>query len=294
LKENKRMKEKKIILIATIVGIGIFIYIYWIRADYNWAEKTIYRETKSDWQLISKLKSKIFLKPWTWFKEPVTQLVFIKKKDLARMDSITMVGHIYLTSILDEESEGYEYYEIFNCLENKSIIIQDLKDVKTLDLSKIDWSKEKKILSKENLFKYYCEKNKKYIMIDYRGREIDISNYIISGEYSLLNSSKYIDTIKNNYPYLLVQNDEILIKEAISKWYNEKYPNQTIKLPIEIYKNTKYIYSRIGHFGIPDDIYMFEFIPNSFIGKLKIQFYFTRFSIPNEVGIKDEVWIINY
>lgn len=285
------MKEK-LTTIATITGIGLFIYFFWIRPDYKWADELIENKTKDHWILITKSESGSFIKPWTWFKTPVTNLWFVKKGDIARLDSIYMAGHIYVASYYDDKTKGDEYYEVFDCIENKSVIFENPNDLKTFDPQKSNWFKKEKGTPGGDLLDYYCSKNKKYTMLDFFGQKVDISNLIISEMYSLVDTSKYIFEIKNNNPYIPTQSDEKLIRDAIMKWLNENYPNQTFELPKDIYTKCKYAISRMG-FGIPADIYTVEITPNAELGKLLIEFDFTRQSIPQQYSKKDEVRILN-
>lgn len=285
------MKEK-LSTIATITGIGLFIYFFWIRPDYNWADKIIENKKADNWILITKSESGALIKPWTWFKTPVTSLWFAKKNDIARLDSVTMAGHIYAANYYNDKTEGSEYYEVFNCAEYKSVILENPAELKTFDQNKAEWFKNKKGTPGGDLLDYYCSKNKKYTMLDFFGQDVDISNYIISEMYSLVDTSQYIFEIKNNNPYIPTAKDEKIIRDAINKWLNENYPNQTFNLPKDIYSKSKYSTSRMG-FGIPDDIYVVEIIPNSEIGKIIIEFDFTRISIPEQYRKNDEVRILN-
>lgn len=285
------MKEK-LSTIATIAGIVLFVYLFWIRPDYNWADKIIENRTTDGWELITKSESGDLIKPWTWFKTPITGLWFAKKGDIARFDSMTMVGHIFSTNYYDDKTEGSEYYEVFNCLDYKSVIFNNLSDLKTFDPNKTDWYKISKGSPGGDLLEYFCSKNKKYTMLDVFGQEVDISNYIISGMYSLLDSSKYIFEILNNNPYIPTQQDEEMIRTAIKDWLDENYPAQICNLPENIYTISSYKSSVMGY-GIPDDVYTCEISPNEKIGKILIRFDFTRQVVPTQYFSKDEVRILN-
>lgn len=284
--------KNKLSKFATIAGIILFVYIFWIRPDYNWAEKIIETKTNEGWELITKSETGDLIKPWTWFKIPTTNLWFVKKGDVARFDSITMVGHIYSASYYNDKTEGSEYYEVFNCSDYKSTIFHNIEDLKTFDPNKADWYKNKTGSPGGDILEYFCSKNKKYTMLDVFGQDVDISNYIISGMYSLIDSSKYIFEIKNNYPYIPTPKDEDIIRSAIEDWLVSNYPSQVYKLPEKLYAICNYSTSLMSY-GIPDDIYCCEIEPNEAIGKILIRFDFMRQAIPEQYSPKDEVRILN-
>lgn len=73
------MKENtKIAFVALTILIGIILY---ARYEYNWADNYIEKVYHQDdgWKLIGKQHetSFSFIKIWTWFNDPVTELLFI-------------------------------------------------------------------------------------------------------------------------------------------------------------------------------------------------------------------------
>jgi hypothetical protein len=285
------MKEK-LSTLASIAGIGLFIYFFWIRPDYSWANEIIETKTNEDWILVATSTSAAIIKPWTLFQAPVTDIWFAKKGDIARLDDTHMIGHIYSASYNDDKTEGYEYFKIFNCSENKSVILDNDSEITNFDPTKADWIASEEGTPGAKIMDYYCAQNKQYSMLNFLGEDIDISNYIISGKYSLVDTSQFIFEIRNNYPYVPTMDDEVLLRDAITSWLHEKYTNENFNLPLDLYSKCKYKTSLLTY-GIPDDIYTVEINPNLKIGKIAIEFQFTRISIPEQYRKEDEVRILS-
>jgi hypothetical protein len=290
---------KKILTrIGIVIAIGLFIYISCIRPDYSWAKKTIDKQTKKDWILVSKAESGD-IKPWTWFKAPIKELWFAKRNELLRIDSSTMVGNIYYASYIDDKSEGTEYLELFNSVEYGSHILDKNEDINTINYKDIKWMKQKKGTPGGDLIDYYNSKNKKYFMSNIFGEDIDISNFIITGLYSstrgsyLSNdtTSKYIVELVNNNPYKPTKKDEGIIRDGISKFLFQEHPIHSIKLDSNLFEKVKYSSSQLGYFDKLQDNYIIKVLPFSGMDSILIEFDFERLSIPLEYQKADEIRI---
>ena len=283
--------KKTLTTTGIIIVIGLFIYFVMIRPEYRWPEKIIKQQTDLGYNLITKSKSGVWIfKPWTWFKETTTDLWFSKKNELARLDSVTMMGRIYIVSYIDSELKASSYFEIFNSAEYKVSYIDNPSNFKTFDPNKVEWHKQKKGTTEGDLLDYFSSMNKKYTMLNILGEDVDISNYIISGNYTLVDNSKHILRIRNNKPYIPILKDETLIRLAITECLNKRYPNKSFSLPPNMYLISKYYISDI-EFAMLDDIYKIEITPNKTIGKQVFKFVFTR--LTGQYGKEDEVRILN-
>ena len=263
------------------LGIGFLVYFLFVRPEYRWAFNNIEKKTKEGWILIDSSKSGSFVKPWTLFITPTTNLWFIKKDEISRLDSCTMLGHIFYARNNGDGSAESESYDIYNCSEKKYYSLRSIEEINTYHSSKTIWFKIEKNSEAFNICNFLCSLNKKYTMLDVLGREVDISNYIISGRYSKVDSSNYIFSIINNNPYIPSELDENPIHDAIIKWLTHNYPNQNFSLPKNLYKITSYKTSFIEMY-IPADIYSVEVVPNITIGKMEFEFFFTRQGLPKE------------
>lgn len=281
------------ILIVTVVA--VVIYFLLIRPNYNW-EHTIKSQAEKDTlTFLSQDKTWELFRPWTWFVNPVNEIWFTKAGEYGRVDDSTMIGHIYEFK-KGADAEKLNFYVFYNCKDHSSHILEnaDSSLLGNFDSNKVKWYREESSSPTGKIVDYFCSKNKKYTMMDYRGREIDVSNFIINGFYSLKDSNaKYIFELINNKPYMPVSKDNLIISDGIIKWLNEKYPDQKFELEKELYSMAKYQSTTTGFFGNLVDNYQIEISPNQTIGKLKLEFDFSRFSIPADIREKDEIRIHN-
>jgi len=282
-------------IIAVVFGIGLLIYYFKARYDYSWADTKIEEAKKERYILIAELKSSSILKPWTWFKKPITEVWFTKPSELARIDSSIIIGHIWKYMYRDKP-EFEQYYVLYNSLLYSSHVIEnrDSLFIRNHAFDKLKWTIEEPNTPGGKILEYFSSKNKYYYMINVWGKEIDISNYIITGLYSPIGSgSKCISELINNNPYIPTEKDEPIIRDGVSKWIRENYPNVNFTLEPKMFKKVKYKSSHLGIFNNIIDVYTLVIVPSIKIGRLELEFNFSRFSVPSEYFKEDKVLIHN-
>lgn len=278
--------------IGTVLAVGIFIYLFWIRPDYNWAQKIIEKKSNEDWILITQTESGEIIKPWTWFKTPITNLWFAKRNDILRIDSTIIAGHVYSISRIEEKTEGVEYFELFNKSEYGSHIVTKPDDLNSIKFEEIKWTKHRKGTPGGDLIDYFSSKNKKYTMVSVFGDVIDISNLIITGMYSSKDTvSQYIFELSNNNPYKPTIEDEKIIHEGLKNWLFHKYPMAPLNLDTNLYTKVKYFSSQLGFFDRIQDNYVIKILPFKGADSLLVEFDFERLSIPLEYQKADKIRI---
>jgi len=273
-----------------LIYIGIISFIsYTVWFDYYWHERTKRRMEKAGWVFISEEEGHLSLnpslRPWTVFKQPISHMSFAKKYDVARVDENRIAGHINRIERDGFETIFHESFALFNCKSNFIKLYENLDELKS-DLN-TKYESNSSIESIE--FDYFCSKNvgKPYLMFDGFGREIDITNYIISDLYSIIDSSdNIINRLKNNNPYKPNESDEIAIEKGFELWLNQNYNLNINKFKEKLFTITNYKYSQMG-FTTPLDVYGFEI---SIDGKKYLpEFWFSKISNPTNANKIDEV-----
>lgn len=278
--------------IGTALAVGLFIYFFWIQPDYNWARKIIEKKSNEDWILVTQKESGDLIKPWTWFKTPITSLWFAKRNDILRIDSAIIAGHVYSISRIDDKTEGAEYFELFNSEEYGSHILNKPDDLNSVKFDQIKWTNHKKGTPGGDLIDYFSSKNKKYTMVSIFGEEVDVSNYIITGMYSSKDTvSQYIFELTNNNPYRPTIKDEKILQEGLKKWLFHKFPLAPISLDSNLYNKVKYFSSQLGFFDRIQDNFIIKILPFKGTDSILVEFDFERLSIPVEYQKADEIRI---
>lgn len=127
------MDRKKIIwTIAIIFGLS-----FWIFTDYHWSSNTLKKSkfkvvsTKTDWTLF---------KPWTWIKQPITQILWLDFAVPLPYDDNYFIVHIYYKR---QGEKIIETIDIIDTNENRFTNIKK-EDIKNLDqdtLEELNWIK---------------------------------------------------------------------------------------------------------------------------------------------------------
>ncbi len=253
-------------------------YIIWF--DYFWFERTSRRMMKDGWVVISYDKGHFVLepslRPWNIFNQPISHIDFAKKYDIYRVDKDRLIGHINRVSRDGFETNYYETFSIYNCKLNTIKSYETIDELKN-NLNKIDKYNAE---IKRPEFDYFCSRNisNPYLMTNAFGRDVDISNFIISDLYTIIDSvDNHIFDLKNNNPYLPTEIDEKYIISGFEKWLLKNYNVKSNNLPNNLFELVSYKRSQMG-FNMPLDIYTMNIKIDG--KKYNPEFWFAKISNP--------------
>lgn len=121
-----------------LVFIGAFICIgFWAFTDYHWGN---YKIRKTEMTLVSAKTDWTFYKPWTWIKQPITQLLWLNEAFPLPYDENYYIVHIYYYRYGEE---GFDTFDIVDLNINMfaGIEKEKLKELLPENLPKLNWLK---------------------------------------------------------------------------------------------------------------------------------------------------------
>jgi hypothetical protein len=122
---------------------GIVIVAAWFffdaRSDYMWSDIMTKKKTTEGWTLAATQDNFAdLLRPWTWFKSPVTGLWFTKPQDMRQNGSI-VVAPVLRVSYDYSKTEQEEYVEFFNLATGKSAFLPDKTPLEMVNMATLEW-----------------------------------------------------------------------------------------------------------------------------------------------------------
>ena len=275
------MNKYSKIFVGLILLLAVFFY---CRHEYAWSDKIISSQNK-EWTVLSKDKTFYFLKPWTWFKQPIVTIEFIDSNYFGKFSNTIYFAHTKRLSRLDDpiEHEGIMMIDTKNkqftyCSNDKDFLAIDLSTIN--DLNWLPYSKRDGGIS--DIVNYINNNFRKYTMLNFFGDEIDISNYISTKKYKL-NTKDYngfVPYIINYNPYEINDQDLQLIEKDFKVWL-ERHPEFNPKSD-KIYKSQiKYKESNLFYRDIADKFTLQSVLKHKNIDTLiSINFSFSKHVYP--------------
>lgn len=120
----------------------LLLLLWWtwgIRSEYKWADLVIQQKSRDGWVVASKTDNFISLtKPWTWFKAPVSGVVFVNPKKLV-VDVSGIVGaDVMWTNYEDGKTKERTSESAFDCSKKQMAFLpENFKSGD--DLTKLEW-----------------------------------------------------------------------------------------------------------------------------------------------------------
>jgi hypothetical protein len=232
-----------------------------------------------NWKLIDKRKSNnvnylTVFRFWTWFKRPYEEMTFLDTTSVRKLNNNIFYANIYSAYLTEKDNQTIKFFDIH---EKKSTSFQSKDEIKDLTLEEIKkgfWISISEGSRLYNVLEYY-EGIKPYFTINSLGKEIEVTNYILSGIYKLKDpTNKYQVYLIKTIPYSIPKEDEALIISGLRNWLTE---NNVLnyKLPISISQSAQYLYSQV-YMYTPADVYEIDVVLNENPEKdLTIHFTFT-------------------
>lgn len=273
------MSKTKKILLSFLFLILLFFY---ARYEYSWSDKII--SNHKDWKVVTTDKTFYFIKPWTWFKQPIVTIQFIDNNFMGKYNKDIYFAHYKRISRVDDY------------IDNEKILMIDFKNKlftscsSYIEFSKLDENQLKELGwvpygKHDNISKIleYIQKNiKTYSMINIFGEEIDITKYIQSKKY-IVNTQDYngfVPYVINLEPYEITIQDLKIIERDYTTWLKKhtEYTSTSTKINFNQihYKESKLYYRNLG------DIYTLENLVKckGEFKKIKIEFSFSKQVFP--------------
>ncbi|RJP74028.1 MAG: hypothetical protein C4532_03275 [Candidatus Abyssobacteria bacterium SURF_17] len=140
---NKNQKWHQNMKRMAKVCAGLLVVAVWVffhaRADYSWSEKIIEKKTAEGWTLAATQDNfGDLVRPWTWFKTPVTGLWFIRQQESRRFRSVIAVP-VLRVSYDYSKTEQEEHVEFFDIAEGRSAILVEDMPIEKVVLSQLEW-----------------------------------------------------------------------------------------------------------------------------------------------------------
>lgn len=278
------MKDKALNILKVIGGLFVVVvavYFLYARPAYTWEKKILSDVDKDEWELVQSYKSGSLVAPWTIFYPPVTTMVFAHREDVNQLTDDIIVGRVMSFTNTEDGTVHDEFVELFNCKSEKGLILDND------GLNKIDFN-DKNWLTKideewfdlpesSGLLKHFCSLLSDIIVsTDIFGNEVDISEFVNSGAYSIKSEyDGYVTALVNKYPYILTSKDEQILKIALDEWIDSSSFNTEVKLPENLLDKCTYDESFIYSVR-PVDMFVFRFTPSTGLGEIDIYFSFSR------------------
>jgi hypothetical protein len=140
---------------------------------------------------------------------------------------------------------------------------------------------------------YYAsmvEKPNKVKSLNVLGEEVDITEYIHSKKYKLVDASQsHVVNFINTEPYEITKEDELIIQEGLIEFIKNNNLSENLTDLKQLYKKANYSYSTIMH-KTPVDVYETELALNK--GKLKVEFTFDWMYF-NKVTERNKIIVLN-
>lgn len=223
----------------------IGFYYFFLKPDYAWKDSRIRQAASSGWVLIDSASASFSINPIYWFKPPINHLNFIYPKGTARINDTIMIGAEQIINSNNENGED---------LIGQNLIVCDCKNSK-----EYRWPKGlnfelgllhnmNSIPLRRSIRQYLCSRNKYFYVLDIFGNEIDISNLMISGQYSSLDHNGRVYDLQSTDPYLLEAIDEADLRKAfrgLKTVLDSSINNSFNEFSDSLYKHFKYSKSDI-------------------------------------------------
>lgn len=128
----------KLKVLAGILIVGAWFY-FDARSDYSWSDIMIKQKTADGWTLAATQDNFAdMIRPWTWFKTPITGLWFTKPNESHQLGSI-VVAPVLRVSYDYSKTEQQEYVEFFNITTGKSAFPPVNTPVEVVNSSTLEW-----------------------------------------------------------------------------------------------------------------------------------------------------------
>jgi hypothetical protein len=130
--------KAKLAAVLGIVALSAW-FVLGVRSDYSWADSITKRKTADGWTIAATQNNFADLvRPWTWFKTPVTGLWFTKPQEWRKQGSI-VVAPVLRISYDYSKTEQDEYLEIIDISTGKAAIPTNNKTFDITDPGPLDW-----------------------------------------------------------------------------------------------------------------------------------------------------------
>jgi hypothetical protein len=198
--------------VLSVLGILFGLYYFVLKPDYSWKDSHIRAAVERNWTLIDSASVTFSLNPIRWFKPKIDQLTFMSELGVTRINDSLIAGqHMLIFTTLEDEADQI----------GKNIVVCDCKNLKeySFDMNQeFDMAVLKRkhaSTARKSVVDFLCPKNKSYSLVDYRGREYDVSNLILSGVYSAEEHNGNVMKLTPTWPYIATSYDEELIRNAV-------------------------------------------------------------------------------
>jgi len=129
----------------TLKGLGIavtaaLILFVWARADYKWAPKTITVKIAQSWVLAATVDNFVSpIRPWTFFKAPITGLWFVQPKRCVRLArDVYVIPHLRVRYDYNEVEEETSL-EAYDTHSHRSAYVPEDRPLSSVMPSTLDW-----------------------------------------------------------------------------------------------------------------------------------------------------------
>lgn len=153
---NENIKRIATVLVALLV-VAVWVFFH-ARADYSWSEKMIEKKTAEGWTLAATQDNfGDLVRPWTWFKTPVTGLWFIRPQESRRFGSVIAVPVLRVSYDYSKTEQG-KHVEFFDIAKGRSAILAEDIPIEKVVLSQLQWVAYPPGTPGDKLIKYLQER----------------------------------------------------------------------------------------------------------------------------------------
>lgn len=130
--------KTKLKVLAGVLLVAVWFF-YDARSDYTWSDIMTKKKTAEGWTLAATQDNFAdLIRPWTWFKSPVTGLWFTKPQDF-RQNGDILIAPILRVSYDYWKTEQEEYVQFFDISNRKSAFPPEKTPFEMVNVTELKW-----------------------------------------------------------------------------------------------------------------------------------------------------------
>ena len=140
--------------IVAFVSIWIFLSAY---PDYTWSDLIIEEKQSEGW-IVAITNSNLIdiFHPWSIFKTPTTQIVFVKPDEIVRLDDAHIFTKELWVNYDYSNTREYIFRNVIDCKNDRSTILDDSSSIDQIDLKNLKWHDNLPDTPGERINKFIC------------------------------------------------------------------------------------------------------------------------------------------